>query len=213
MAARRIRASTRDRSVDGEVRLDEHPRDAPGKDELPPELSVMASGNLGLISFPREPGRVTKERIDAIHPRLIPTLREHPGIGFLLVRSENDGPVVLGAEGILHLGSGQVEGDDPLAPFGPQAADHVRRTDRFPHCPDIVLNSTYWAETDEVAAFEELVGSHGGMGGEQSHPFVLFPSDWRHPDEPVIGAETLHRHMRGWLADLGHDEYRDLQTG
>jgi uncharacterized membrane protein YvlD (DUF360 family) len=213
MAARRIRASTRDRSVDGEVRLDEHPRDAPGKDELPPELSVMASGNLGLISFPREPGRLTKERIDALHPRLIPTLREHPGIGFLLVRSENDGPVVLGAEGILYLGSGQVEGGDPLAPFGPNAADHVRRTDGFPHCPDIVLNSTYWAETDEVAAFEQLVGSHGGMGGEQSHPFVLFPSDWPQPDEPVIGAETLHRHMRGWLADVGHDAYRDLQTG
>jgi uncharacterized membrane protein YvlD (DUF360 family) len=213
MAARRIRASTRDRSVDGEVRLDEHPRDAPGKDELPPELSVMASGNLGLISFPREPGRLTKERIDALHPRLIPTLRKHPGIGFLLVRSENDGPVVLGAEGILYLGSGQVEGGDPLAPFGPNAADHVRRTDGFPHCPDIVLNSTYWAETDEVAAFEQLVGSHGGMGGEQSHPFVLFPSDWPQPDEPVIGAETLHRHMRGWLADVGHDAYRDLQTG
>ena len=45
----------------------------------------------------------------------------------------------------------------------------------FAHCPDIVLNSTYWAETDEVAAFEELVGSHGGMGGEQSHPLALFP--------------------------------------
>jgi hypothetical protein len=213
MAGRRVRATTRRRSVDGEVRIGEDERAKTTAGEEPPELSVMASGNLGLISFPREPGRLTKERIDALHPRLIPTLREHPGIGFLLVRSESDGPVVLGAEGIHYLASDQVEGEDPLAPFGPNAADHVRRTDGFLHCPDIVLNSTYWAETDEVAAFEELVGSHGGMGGEQSHPFVLFPSDWRHLDEPVVGAETLHRHMRGWLADLGHDEYRDLQTG
>jgi len=71
------------------------------------------------------------------------------------------------------------------------------------------VNSKYWAGSDEVAAFEELVGSHGGMGGGQSHPFALFPSDWRAPDEPVVGAETLHRHMRGWLADLGHDAYAD----
>ena len=33
-----------------------------------PDLSVMASGNLGLISFPREPGRVTLERIEQLPP-------------------------------------------------------------------------------------------------------------------------------------------------
>jgi uncharacterized membrane protein YvlD (DUF360 family) len=214
MAARRIRASTKGRSVDGEIRLDEpRQKDSHADDGLPPELSVMASGNLGLISFPREPGRLTRERIDALHPRLIRTLRDHPGVGFLLVRSENDGPIVLGAHGIRYLGSDQVEGQDPLAPFGPNAADHVRRTDGFPHCPDIVLNGSYWADTDEVAAFEELVGSHGGMGGEQSYPFVLFPSDWRSPDGAVVGAERMHRQMRSWLADLGHDAYRDGARG
>jgi hypothetical protein len=221
-SARVLDRAVRRRRVDGEVRLGEV--DAPARLPAPtgaeepaadglPELSVMASGNLGLISFPREPGRLTKERIDALHPRLIPTLREHPGVGFLLVRSESDGPIVLGAEGVRYLGSDQVDGEDPLAPFGPNAADHVRRTDGFAHCPDIVLNGAYWPETDEVAAFEELVGSHGGMGGDQSRPFVLFPSDWRSPDKPVVGAETLHRHMRGWLAVLGHEAYRDRATG
>jgi uncharacterized membrane protein YvlD (DUF360 family) len=211
LAARGIRATTRGSRVDGEVRLGEGEaakrEDASGDDETPPELSVMASGNLGLISFPREPGRVTLERISELHPRLVPALREHPGVGFVLARSEADGAIVLGAEGVNYLDRGRVEGRDPLEPFGPNAADHVRRTDGFPHCPDLVLNSTYWAETDEVAAFEELVGSHGGMGGEQSHPFVLAPSDWNLPQAPVVGAETLHARMRGWLADLGHDAY------
>jgi uncharacterized membrane protein YvlD (DUF360 family) len=213
LAARRIRASTKDRTVDGEVRLDRSSEKESADDGLPPELSVMASGNLGLISFPREPGRLTRERIDDLHPRLIPTLREHPGVGFLLVRSENHGALVLGANGTRFLGSDQIEGEDPLAPFGANAADHVRRTDGFPHCPDIVLNSTYWAETDEVAAFEELVGSHGGMGGEQSYPFALVPSDWRLPDEPVVGAEAMHSHLRHWLSDLGHGSYREGPTG
>jgi len=84
----------------------------------------------------------------------------------------------------------------------------VHRTDGFAHCPDLVLNSTYWPDTEEVAAFEELVGSHGGLGGPQAHPFVLFPAALRYPDVPVIGAEAMHRVLRGWLADLGHEAYR-----
>ena len=60
---------------------------------------------------------------------------------------------------------------------------------------------------DEVAAFEELVGSHGGMGGPQSHPFVLHPADLPWPDDPVVGAERVHRILRGWLVALGHPAY------
>jgi hypothetical protein len=54
----------------------------------PPEVVVMASGCLGLLSFPRQPGRLTLEHIEALYPSLVEGLREHPGVGFLLVRSE-----------------------------------------------------------------------------------------------------------------------------
>ena len=70
------------------------------------------------------------------------------------------------------------------------------------------VNGTLWEDLDEVAAFEELVGSHGGMGGEQSFPFLLFSHGWEPPDEDVIGAEAVHRHFRRWLAALGHHAYR-----
>ena len=103
----------------------------------------------------------------------------------MLVRSEHLGSVVLGPAGQRLLRDDTVEGVDPLAPFGPYAADHVRRTDAFEHCPDIVVNGHYWDELEEVAAFEELVGSHGGMGGGQSHPFVMHPPDLR-----VAGRST-----------------------
>lgn len=210
VAARTVRAATRDRLADGAVALD---RDAQREvaethdgGELP-ELSVMASGCLGLITFPREPGRVSLERLEALYPRLIPALRDHPGVGFILVRSERDGALAIGAEGTRFLDSDRVEGEDPLAPFGPNAADHLRRTDGFPHCADLMINSTYWTEFGEVAAFEELVGSHGGMGGTQGFPFVLHPSELRWPDEEVIGAERVHRIFRGWLAELGQSAY------
>ncbi|HEX3316952.1 MAG TPA: hypothetical protein VHR88_02970, partial [Solirubrobacteraceae bacterium] len=134
-------------------------------------------------------------------------LRDHPGVGFVLVRSEQHGAVVAGAGGVHYLDEGRVEGEDPLAPFGPNAARHVKRTDGFAHCADLMVNSTYWTEFDEVAAFEELVGSHGGMGGTQAYPFLLHPVGLELPAEELIGAEAVHRELRRWLAQLGHDEY------
>jgi hypothetical protein len=90
----------------------------------------------------------------------------------------------------------------------PNAAAHVRRTDGFPHCPDLLVNASFSSDTEEVAAFEELVGWHGGMGGSQSLPFVLFPSDL-----PSLTrrwwAEHMHRVLRRWLVELGHDACRD----
>ena len=152
----------------------------------------MASGCLGLITFPREPGRVTLERLEEIAPRLLPALRGHPGdrlrAGALGGR-RRDGDRHARHPLPRH---GPGDGEDPLAPFGPNAADHVRRTDGFPHCPDIARELHLLAGSDEVAAFEELVGSHGGMGGAQSHPFVLFPPRCAYPEEEVVGAETMH---------------------
>ncbi len=178
-----------------------------------PEISVMASGCLGLISFPRHPGRLTLERIEGLHPGLIGELAAHPGIGFVLVRSDSRGPLAIGAHGIHALDSGTVDGEDPLGPFGPHAAAHVRRTSGFPHCPDILVNSTYWEDTDEVAAFEELVGSHGGLGGSQSFPFLLQPVELEPPAEPLVGAEAVHRRLRLWLVQLGHERYGDPAPG
>jgi hypothetical protein len=155
---------------------------------------------------------VSAERLDELHPGLLPALRAHPGIAFVLVRSQRHGAVALGPRGTAFLAEGRVEGEDPLAPFGPNAARHLLRTDSFPHCPDLVLNSAYWEETDEVAAFEELVGSHGGMGGTQSHPFVLHPAELPWPDAPVVGAEAVHRILRGWLAALGHESYSSTDS-
>ena len=210
--ARTVRRATERRTVNGAVVIGKEEREEMrrGKErEGPPEIVVMASGCLGLISFPREPGRVTLERIHELYPRVISTLRDHPGIGFMLARSEQYGAIVIGEQGLCFLDEGRVEGENPLAPFGPNAAQHVKRTDGFPNCADIMINSTYWPETGEVAAFEELVGSHGGLGGPQSYPFVLVPRDWALPKEPIIGAEAMHRQMRRWLADLGHEAYRN----
>jgi uncharacterized membrane protein YvlD (DUF360 family) len=173
-----------------------------------PEVVTLASGNLGLVSFPRIAHRVTLEELEERYPLVVPTLRDHPGVAFLLVRSREHGPVAIGKRGTHYLESGEVEGEDPLAPFGPNAAAKALRTDGFPHVADIMVNSTYWTDLEEVAAFEELVGSHGGMGGPQQYPFLLAPVAFAVPDEIMVGPGTVHRQLRGWLAGLGHEAYR-----
>ena len=86
------------------------------------------------------------------------------------------------------------------------------RRDGCAHCPDLVLNSVYWADDDEVAGFEELAGSHGGMGGGQGHSFVLRPSVLAYPDDEVVGPDAMHQVLRGWPAWLGHDAFAPDQS-
>ncbi|MET9009494.1 phage holin family protein [Streptomyces olivaceoviridis] len=169
------------------------------------EPIVLASGNLGLISFPDVPHRMTKEEIDARHPALLTTLANHPGVGFLLVRSEEHDGVVLGAYGA-EIPLAELDDEPgPLARFGPGAADAVRRTHSFPHTADIMVNSAYDPADGEVLAFEEQIGSHGGLGGAQSQPFLLSPHELSAPagdGEELTGAEHIHRVLRRWLSEL-----------
>jgi hypothetical protein len=76
-----------------------------------------------------------------------------------------------------------------------------------------MINSAYWPRFEEVAAFEELVGSHGGLGGTQSFPLVLHPSDLEWPEEEVVGAESIHRILSGWLAALGQSSAAEGEAG
>jgi uncharacterized membrane protein YvlD (DUF360 family) len=164
-----------------------------------PDVVVCASGNLGLISFPRMPGRLTLEAIDASHAGLIDGLANHPGIGFIVVRTEARGAICVGRNGIRFLNDDSIQGRDPLESFGEHAAMGLRRVDAMPTAPDILAISMYDAEADEVAAFEELIGSHGGLGGPQTRAFVLSPADWHLDEMPLVGAPAIYRQLRRWM--------------
>ena len=168
-----------------------------------PELVVCASGNLANLYLNAHPGRATLEQIEATYPGLVEGLTGHPGIGFVLVRSEARGALALGASGIRYLDDDRVEGDDPLAPFGERTAGHLRRLDGFDAVGDLLVNSAYDPDVEEVAAFEELVGSHGGLGGAQTRPFLLFPADWGLGEGPLVGSPAVHRQLVEWAESLG----------
>ncbi len=169
------------------------------------ETVVLGSGNLGLIYLMEEKRRLTLEEIADRHPRLIPALREHPHVGWLLVRSAERGPLVLGAHGVRFLADDRVEGEDPLAGFSPNAARHLRRTDGFAHVADIMVGSFYDRQLDEGCAFEELISFHGGMGGSQTRATLLYPVRLPLPAEPIVGAEAAHDVLAGWRRLLQGD--------
>jgi uncharacterized membrane protein YvlD (DUF360 family) len=202
---RMLARATRGRLVEGEVVIGpnrEVAEQAVG-DASDHTAIVLASGGLGLVSLTERDHRLSLEEIGSLHPRLIDALVGHPGIAFVMVRSDGDGPLVLGAEGRRRLRDDQVTGRDPLLDFGPTAADHLRRTDGFPHCPDLLVNCLYDTEANEVAPFEEFMGSHGGLGGWQSRPFALVPTEWSEPEAPIVGVRAMHEALRRWLTETG----------
>jgi uncharacterized membrane protein YvlD (DUF360 family) len=166
------------------------------------DVVVMGSGNLGLVYLMEERRRLTLEEISERHPDLVTALRSHPHIGWLLLRSSEHGPVVIGGSGTHYLSDGRVEGDDPLAHFSPNAPQHLLRTDGFAHVADIMIGSFYDPALETGCAFEELISFHGGIGGPQTRPFILHPSELQVPDEPIVGAAAVHEVLLGWRHEL-----------
>ena len=191
----------------------------PKNDVSDRDVVVLGSGNLGLIYLMEEKRRLTLEEIEQRHPQLLPALREHPHVGWLLVRSSEHGAVALGARGIHYLTEGRVDGEDPLAPFSPTAPRHLMRTDGFEHVGDLMVGSFYDPELEEGCAFEELICFHGGIGGQQTRPFILHPAHLEVPPEPIIGAAHVHGILAAWRyqlqagPDAEHNGRRQLERG
>src|SRR4051794_10162191 len=162
------------------------------------DVVVLGSGNLGLVYLMEQKRRMTLEEIEAAHPALLPAMREHPHVGWLLVRSERHGAVALGARGVNYLDEDRVEGEDPLALFPPNAARHLRRTDGFSNVADIMVGSFYDPSLDEGCAFEELISFHGGLGGPQTRGFILSPPALPLPEHELVGAAAVHAQLLEW---------------
>jgi uncharacterized membrane protein YvlD (DUF360 family) len=184
----------------------------PKNDVSDRDVVVLGSGNLGLVYMMEERRRLTLEEIEERHPQLVPTLREHRHVGWLLVRSSEHGAVALGARGAHYLAEGRIEGEDPLAPFSPTAPQHLLRTDGFEHVADIMVGSFYDPDRDEGCAFEELICFHGGIGGFQTRPFILHPTHLEVPPGPILGAASVHGILAGWRRQLQGGGTTAVQT-
>ncbi len=178
------------------------------EDEIP-DLVVAASGNLANIYFTEIRERVSLEGIAKLHPELLPGLVRHEGIGFIMVRSEEHGPLAISADGVRNLDTGEVEGTDPLEHYGEHVAANLKELDGYQHIGDIFVISMYDPSTQEVAPFEHQVGSHGGLGGMQTKAFVMYPTAFATQDKTVdlVGAPEVNRKIHEWI-DRANELYK-----
>ena len=170
------------------------------------EIIVLASGNLALIYFTQWNRRLYYEEIVSLFPNLIPGIVNHEGVGFILVNSKKYGGIVIGEKGIYFLEEDRIDGENPLKNFGKNAANHLKRSNNFKNVPDILVNSFYDPESGEICAFEELIGSHGGLGGNQTKPFIMYPSDWK-ITEDIVGAEKIYSLLKNEAEKLKEEKY------
>lgn len=146
------------------------------------DVVVGVSGNLANVYFNFRKGKIPVDDINKKYPGLVENLVKHPGIGIVVAYDKNGNPFVMGKGGEHDLVTGKVKGKDPLKPYGDPSirAKQLLRLARFPHAGDLILNSTVYPD-GQVAAFEELVGSHGGLGGEQTDAIIVHPADMTIP--------------------------------
>ncbi len=142
------------------------------------QVVAFGSGNLAQVYFDLQPRRITLEELDAAYPGMAEALVAHEGIGLVGGYGDADTPIILGKMGRRNLRTGEVIGEDPLKPYGdvPLRAWQIQRVMEFPHAGDLMVMSTIYPD-GTVAALEELIGSHGGLGGEQTDAFLFHPSD------------------------------------
>jgi len=201
--------SRSDRVVGAAVRKAVRHRDNSRDPGAVPEtgsLVVAASGSLAHIYLTDETGRVTFETIDERFHGLMPGLAANPHIGAVVVRRDDGTLAAIGDSGWREIVDGVArggEGVDPLAVYGPHAAEDVAALDLRQHVGDLVVLGRFDPSLGEVVAFEELVGSHGGLGGGQTEALLIHPSSWQVPDaEPLAGLDVHHALLRR-LEQLG----------
>ena len=100
-----------------------------------------------------------------------------------------------------------MHGTDPLAVYGPHAMAGLARVDAMPNCGDLVVLAEYDPLSGETHAFEDQVGSHGGLGGLQADAFILHPKEWRF-EEPIVGAPALYDALRERVRRVGSADAR-----
>ena len=142
------------------------------------------------------------KEVEQAQPLLLRFLQRHKGIGFVLARGEKIGELM-----IFHQG-GKIRVDkNPrfhqhelafLRPYG-VPYDLLEELHRFglgPRCGDLVLFGAL--DEEGIACFDDQVGGHGSVGGEQSRPFIILPLG-----HPVLAKERLSGYKF-----LYHDVFR-----
>ena len=143
---------------------------------------------------------MTLEEIEARHPELIPALRAHPHVGWLLEVGKDGGCARPRRSSLPHRrpDRGQGSARALLSDRGRAPPPDGRLRRRRGH---------HGRELLRTAARRGLRVRRAHLlprwpGGPQTRPFILYPSSFAIPDEPIIGAASVHSVLRRWREQL-----------
>jgi hypothetical protein len=165
------------------------------------DVVVCASGNLAHVYLTERSDRITTEFLLERYPVLLERLVSHEGIGFVITTNNEGEPLLMGKEGMRRLRSGTVEGVDPLIPFANgESLETLSKTltvlSSYPSAGDIILNGRQ-LPNGSVVSFENQRGTHGGLGGDQTRPFIIYPRRFRTRGEDRVGSlDEIHAFLK-----------------
>lgn len=162
------------------------------------DVIVSASGSLAHVYFNVTPRPLDMIEVLLLYPQLMDRLTTTPGVGAVVGRAGARTIVLGNGGGTLEIGSDPVLVDPPhpLAPFGDPAygAQQVHRLAHFPHAGDLVILGEL-REDGRVVTFESQVATHGGLGGEQTVPFIAWPAKHQLTTATLEDAEDLYSYF------------------
>jgi hypothetical protein len=171
------------------------------------DIVVRVSGPLAHVYFNVSERRLNLSEIALLYPTLLNRLIEHPGMG-LVVGREGEETVMMGRHGTLTVRRSleRLHGSNPLAglhdPYDQAAQiDYVAS---FPHAGDLILLGAW--ENGEVVTFEDQIGTHGGLGGAQEKPFILYPAEMEWPSDIIKSPCDLYPVFARYLDGAGGAE-------
>ncbi len=180
---------------------------ARGEDFREEDIVFSDAYSLGNVYFNFDKNKVDMNQVEKHHPHLIDFLTDHPGIG--LVCGRQDGKIIMrGKDGQVEVDKDnnlKVTGENPLTAYGEEKVlvEQVTNYMALDGAGDVVIFGAYDPDKDEVLDFNKkysLKSLHGGLGGDQTKPFIISK-----PNIPVQNAEITEATQ---LHDL-HEKYKE----
>ncbi|MCL5257025.1 MAG: alkaline phosphatase family protein [Chloroflexi bacterium] len=159
------------------------------------DVVVTNSSSFANIYFNVTTRKLDLSEIEELHPGLVDRLVEHDGVAMVVAR-EGDHVVVMSKTGRMSLNNQEmVSGRNPLEQFEePEwAAEELCYITSFPHGGDLIVYGAY--RNGQVVTFEEQLGGHGGIGGVQAYPFLLFPETYNIDVASIMNAKQLYNYF------------------
>jgi hypothetical protein len=217
----RIGAWTLELGSAGAIKLGERFLEDEVTSAVAPRVTVINCGPLAQIWVKEVDRRLSLTQVEEICPGFVQALVEHPAVE-LIVGKEGEEVVVRGARGTAYLrmlpdGPDsvkdiardvvlRVDGDDPLADFEEPhvAALQIAVFASMDTVGDVICLAALFKPASlrdtapgsagrlHVYTFENQVGTHASIGGDQSYPFIILPSHIEFDGDSVYTATQMY---------------------